>query len=145
MRLRPTAEYIRVIQAVLPAAADDAPGYGIVATQTAACLDLTDTERLAHRPNGYLACGLSKFANLHRSTLSAVLLRLRRAGEVCATGSGNKLRYWRPVQARYAGAVLNPTSEEIAKRAFEIYAGRGYAHGYHEQDWLQAERELRGE
>ena len=35
--------------------------------------------------------------------------------------------------------------EEIAKRAFEKYAGRGYVHGFHEQDWFDAEDELRAE
>ena len=36
-----------------------------------------------------------------------------------------------------------PTHEQIARRAFEIYARRGYTDGNHTQDWLQAERELR--
>jgi len=35
-----------------------------------------------------------------------------------------------------------PTHEQIARRAYEIYAGRGCSHGDHMQDWLQAEREL---
>jgi len=36
----------------------------------------------------------------------------------------------------------NPSSTEIAKRAFEIYCERGGLDGYDVQDWLQAEREL---
>jgi hypothetical protein len=34
------------------------------------------------------------------------------------------------------------THDQIARRAYEIYANRGYTHGNHEQDWLQAEHEL---
>jgi hypothetical protein len=38
-----------------------------------------------------------------------------------------------------------PTREEIARRAFEIYMGRGQAAGREKEDWAQAERELRAE
>ncbi len=38
-----------------------------------------------------------------------------------------------------------PTHDQIAHRAYEIFADRGYTHGNHEQDWLQAERELNGQ
>ncbi len=31
---------------------------------------------------------------------------------------------------------------EIQRRAYEIYLARGEVHGYDEDDWLQAEREL---
>ena len=34
-------------------------------------------------------------------------------------------------------------SKEISKRAYEIYCGRGAQHGAHEDDWLQAEKEIR--
>ena len=34
-----------------------------------------------------------------------------------------------------------PTHEEIAQRAYEIYEREG---GHHEGNWLRAERELRG-
>ena len=36
-----------------------------------------------------------------------------------------------------------PTVEEIARRAYEIYQARGGEHGRHEEDWHQAERELK--
>lgn len=36
-----------------------------------------------------------------------------------------------------------PTSEQIARRAYEIYQARGGTHGSSEQDWFQAERELK--
>ncbi|SEK42215.1 Protein of unknown function [Stigmatella aurantiaca] len=36
-----------------------------------------------------------------------------------------------------------PTEEQIARRAYEIYQARGGEHGSNEQDWYQAERELK--
>jgi len=33
--------------------------------------------------------------------------------------------------------------DQIAKRAYELYLARGGQHGRHEEDWQQAERELR--
>jgi hypothetical protein len=35
--------------------------------------------------------------------------------------------------------------ERIRKRAHELYLQRGGHHGAHEEDWLQAEKEIRGE
>ena len=35
------------------------------------------------------------------------------------------------------------THEQIAKRAYEIYASRGYAPGDQNADWLEAERQLK--
>lgn len=32
--------------------------------------------------------------------------------------------------------------EDIAMRAFEKFASRGYVHGFDQQDWLDAEEEL---
>ncbi|MDC0714442.1 DUF2934 domain-containing protein [Stigmatella sp. ncwal1] len=37
----------------------------------------------------------------------------------------------------------SPTNEQIARRAYEIYLARGGEHGSNEQDWYQAERELK--
>lgn len=36
-----------------------------------------------------------------------------------------------------------PTHEQISRRAYEIFLARGGTHGRHEEDWYQAERELR--
>lgn len=36
------------------------------------------------------------------------------------------------------------TDSDIARRAFEIYCEHGFQHGRDVEDWLQAERELRG-
>lgn len=38
-----------------------------------------------------------------------------------------------------------PTVEEIRQRAYELHLEGGCAHGRHEEDWLQAERELKEE
>jgi Protein of unknown function (DUF2934) len=35
-----------------------------------------------------------------------------------------------------------PTDEEVAQRAYEIYVSRGQEPGRHVEDWLQARREL---
>ncbi|WP_223643889.1 DUF2934 domain-containing protein [Corallococcus sp. EGB] len=46
-----------------------------------------------------------------------------------------------PVSAPTRSAA--PTQEQIARRAYEIFQARGGTHGSPEQDWHQAERELR--
>lgn len=38
-----------------------------------------------------------------------------------------------------------PIHEEIRSRAYQIYLARGGEHGLHEEDWRQAEEELRAE
>lgn len=35
-----------------------------------------------------------------------------------------------------------PTHEQIAQRAFSLFAARGFQHGADVEDWLAAEREL---
>jgi hypothetical protein len=39
--------------------------------------------------------------------------------------------------------TAEPTHEEIAARAYELYLARGSLDGYSEEDWLLAEAELR--
>jgi hypothetical protein len=39
-------------------------------------------------------------------------------------------------------AATPPSSEAIAKRAYELYLQRGSIPGYELEDWLQAEAEL---
>lgn len=43
-----------------------------------------------------------------------------------------------------ATAPRSATREEIAKLAHSYWIARGYAHGFAEEDWLRAERELNG-
>jgi hypothetical protein len=35
------------------------------------------------------------------------------------------------------------TNDDVARRAYDLYLGRGCEHGHDVDDWLQAERELR--
>ena len=35
------------------------------------------------------------------------------------------------------------TNSDIARRAYDLYLGRGCEHGHDVDDWMQAERELR--
>ncbi len=42
-------------------------------------------------------------------------------------------------------AQAAPSSEQIERRAYELFLARGGAHGDPMADWLQAERELRGQ
>lgn len=41
------------------------------------------------------------------------------------------------------GLAIELTHEQIAVRAYQLYADRGGEHGHDLQDWFQAERELR--
>jgi hypothetical protein len=47
-------------------------------------------------------------------------------------------------KTKAANAAIPPTREQIARRAYEIYAGRGTG-GRELEDWVQAERELLAE
>ena len=38
----------------------------------------------------------------------------------------------------------NVTNSDVARRAYELYEGRGCEHGHDVDDWLQAECDLRG-
>jgi hypothetical protein len=38
--------------------------------------------------------------------------------------------------------VCDDLQHRIALRAYELYEGRGYGHGYALDDWVQAEREV---
>lgn len=40
-------------------------------------------------------------------------------------------------------AFREPTHDEIAKRAYQLFVERGYQHGHEQSDWLRAETELR--
>lgn len=40
-------------------------------------------------------------------------------------------------------STSDPTHDEIAARAYELYLARGSVDGYSEEDWLVAEAELR--
>lgn len=46
--------------------------------------------------------------------------------------------------AKQGGANPESTEQQIARRAYELFERRGGQHGYHHEDWLKAEREIRG-
>ena len=48
-----------------------------------------------------------------------------------------------PAAPHGATSPAPPSHEDIARRAYEIYVGRGGGEGHEIDDWLQAERELR--
>jgi hypothetical protein len=54
-------------------------------------------------------------------------------------GSGTAV----PSKMDAAVGAATITHDKIAKRAYEIYASRGYAPGNPEEDWHEAERQLR--
>jgi hypothetical protein len=39
---------------------------------------------------------------------------------------------------------MKPSHEQVAQLAHRYWAERGHQHGHHVEDWLRAERELRG-
>jgi hypothetical protein len=42
------------------------------------------------------------------------------------------------------GGETGPAVEQIAARAYELWENRGRTHGTDQQDWFEAERQLRG-
>jgi hypothetical protein len=40
--------------------------------------------------------------------------------------------------------ILIPTEQQIQQRAYELYEQRGRTDGHDLEDWLQAEREIKG-
>jgi hypothetical protein len=43
------------------------------------------------------------------------------------------------------GQRATVTGNDVARRAYDLYLGRGCDHGHDMDDWLQAERELQGD
>jgi len=49
------------------------------------------------------------------------------------------------VKAPEATKTVRPTREQIAQRAHELWVKSGCKHGRDEQNWLEAERQLKAE
>ncbi|MGA9521374.1 MAG: DUF2934 domain-containing protein [Myxococcaceae bacterium] len=49
----------------------------------------------------------------------------------------------KPESSQANNLLRGPAREEIARRAYELYLARGGVHGYEQEDWFQAERELK--
>jgi hypothetical protein len=65
------------------------------------------------------------------------------------TGSGGPAAPAQPRPRRARAAAVpkhqpEPTTEDIRRRAYERYLERGGRHGQHFDDWVEAEKELRG-
>jgi len=50
----------------------------------------------------------------------------------------------KPMEPAATAAVCDPSPDEIARLAYSYWEARGYAGGSPEEDWLRAQRELRG-
>jgi hypothetical protein len=50
----------------------------------------------------------------------------------------------KPLEPAATVAVCEPSEDEIASLAYSYWEARGYTGGSSEEDWLRAERELRG-
>jgi Protein of unknown function (DUF2934) len=50
----------------------------------------------------------------------------------------------KPSKPAATAAVCGPSQDEIARTAYSYWEARGYTGGSSEEDWLRAERELRG-
>ncbi len=66
------------------------------------------------------------------------------------TGGATTTTTLRPVGAQAPAApaapkTVKPAREQIAKRAHEIWVKNGCKHGQDEQNWLEAERQLKAE
>ena len=48
-----------------------------------------------------------------------------------------------PLKKQFPVKEPQPTQEEIAKLAYELYLKRGCTHGQDREDWLQAEEALK--
>ena len=68
------------------------------------------------------------------------LLRLAAILQAPDSGEADPVAQGEDSSGRYQS---NTASEEIARRAFQLYLQRGGSHGWDMADWLQAEEELR--
>jgi len=126
MALRSRSKYIEAVTDAL-LNHNGALKFSMIANETAEMLGLKQDELRRVRPNGY------RTTNKHRSDVSSTLYHMRIKGLVVASGEGRQRRY----------SLYQPTHNEIEQLAFKKYAGRGYVDGNAEQDWLEAEKELR--
>jgi hypothetical protein len=67
------------------------------------------------------------------------------AARPSATKAPVRKRIAQPDPAVPPAPEFQVSQEEIARRAFEKFAARGYMHGFDQQDWFDAEEELTAE
>jgi hypothetical protein len=86
----------------------------------------------------------TRATNASKKTRGKSAQRPRPKRDAAAKASkGSARRRADPVSAILSEAP--PTREQIAVRAYELFAAGGYQHGHSEEHWLQAERELKRE
>jgi hypothetical protein len=72
--------------------------------------------------------------------------------EKTISGEANGIEVYSPMKPKPstlapkadAPTVLTPIEQQIQQRAYELYEQRGKTDGYDLEDWLQAEREIKG-
>ena len=50
-----------------------------------------------------------------------------------------------PQRQSSSNREIEDLQEQIRQRAYKLYEARGRVHGHHEEDWANAEREIREE
>jgi len=65
------------------------------------------------------------------------------APKVKSASSNGKAAVAPGSESSYEDSGSEPSHEDIAARAYELYLARGSMDGYSEEDWLLAEAELR--
>ena len=55
------------------------------------------------------------------------------------------MKQQRSRKTKERGEAIAPSREEIARRAYELFLQRGGEPGHEQEDWLQAEKNLREE
>lgn len=74
---------------------------------------------------------------------AAVIAEPAKLAQAAAQETGVPERTVEPAVPPAPTKGREPTPEEIARRAHELYLARGGRNGGHVDDWLEAERELR--
>ena len=60
------------------------------------------------------------------------------------SASARRAKHTTPSEPAASAAVREPSRDEIARLAYSYWEARGYTGGSSEEDWLRAQRELRG-
>jgi hypothetical protein len=73
------------------------------------------------------------------AVVKAAPVAVKKAAPVAAKKPAAKKAVATPI----ALVAAAPAHDQISRRAYEIWARRGFTHGAHDQDWAEAERELK--
>jgi hypothetical protein len=87
---------------------------------------------------------VTKTAAAETKPLATTVKASEVAEQIVPAASTGPQRVLSKAKTTQATAAAPPTHQQIAQLAHRFWKERGGHHGSHEQDWLQAERELRG-